>query len=112
MLGLFSNNQLSARYRVGPLAGTNVRCIFVPPVEPPFGGDDGEPETAAPSFIWGYLIDRHRHSLGETKKMVFVDDYLTFLFDPKIDHYYKEMMHTYGANEKVDPRYGDHNRTL
>lgn len=69
--------------------------VFQPP-EPPFAGDEGEPETAEPSFVWGYLIDKRRYKLKETKKMQFQDEYLTFLLQPKMAKYQAKLRKAYG----------------
>lgn len=44
--------------------------------------------------------------------MVFVDDYLTFLFQPNLDKYKRELAHAYGANQLCDPSYGPYNRIV
>lgn len=99
-------------FRPSTVVASSPRKIYVPPEEPPFGGDDGEPESAAPSFVWGYLIDKHRLSLGETKTMKFADDYLPFLFLRGADRYKEELEHTYAATETVNPAYGEYNRVV
>lgn len=82
------------------------------PGEPPFSGDDGEPETATPSFIWGYLIDKHRYHLKETEKMEFADSYLTFLLQPYFDLYREKLQDAFAAEVLIDPFIAKANQKL